>query len=116
MAPQQVLEKVFEAEGTLDIVFDFDEFAMGKFFPAGANGSFCAKALEEELDFVEREIHFSGEADEEQAIKGLHRVATLAVQAGGRIEQADFFVIADGGSVKAGIAREFSDFHSVPPH
>jgi hypothetical protein len=114
-AVEEVLEKGFEAEGALDGGFDFGEFAVGKFFPAGADGGVVAKAAEEELDFGEGKAHVAGKADEEDAVEGVRRVAALASGAMGRGEKAAFFVVADGGGVEAGAAGEIADFHVEVP-
>ena len=111
-AAEKVLEYRFEAEGALNVAFDFGDFAVRKFFPAWADRSVVAKAAEEELDFGESETHFSGEADEQDAIESVGRVAALAADAVRRGEQAAFFVVANGRGVKAGASGEFSDFHS----
>jgi hypothetical protein len=64
MAAVETLEEGFESERARDVLFHFDEFAGGEFFPAGADGSVVTEAAEEELDFGEGEAHVAGEADE----------------------------------------------------
>jgi hypothetical protein len=98
-AMQQVLEERFEAEGTLDVGFDFGEFAMGEFFPAWADRGVVAEAAEEKLDFGEGETHIAGKANEESAVDGVARIAALAAAALGRDQKAEFFVVANGGGV-----------------
>jgi hypothetical protein len=114
-AMEQMLEEGFETEGTLDGVLDFGDFAMGEFFPARADGSVVAEAVEKELDFGKGKAHFAGETDEQDTVKGVDRIATLAPGAMRRRKKADFFVIADGGGVEAGAACELTDFHDDAP-
>jgi hypothetical protein len=111
MTVEEPVKERLEIEGTSDILLDFGEFAMGQFFPAGADGGVVAEAAEEEFDFGEGEAHVAGKANEEDAVDGVRRVAALAASAMGRGEKAAFFVIADGGGVKAGAAGKISDFH-----
>jgi hypothetical protein len=80
-------------------------------FSNGGRRGVVAKAVEEELDFGEGEIHFTGEADEENAAEGVAGVAVLTVDAVGWGEEADLFVVAYGGGVDARAGGEFSDFH-----
>jgi len=108
---EEALQKGFELEGADDGLIDFPELAGGEFFPTRADGSVIAKPAEEELDFGEGEAHVSGETDQEDARESIAGVPALAAEALGRGEQAAFFVVADGGSVEAGGARELADFH-----
>jgi len=55
--------------------------------------------VEKELDLAEGKAHFAGETDEQDAVKGVTCVTALATRALGRGEEADFLVIADGGSI-----------------
>ena len=110
-AAEEALEEGFEFERTVDGLIDFGELAGGEFFPAGADGSVVAEAAEEELDLAEGETHFSGEADEEDAMEGFAGIAALAAHTLRRGEQATFFVVADCGGVEAGAGGEFTDFH-----
>lgn len=105
------MEKGFEAEGAGDVGVDLGEFSRSEFFPAWADGSIVVKAAEEELDFGEGETHFSGEADEQDAVEGVGGIAALAAGAMGRSEEAEFFVVADGRRVEACALGEFADFH-----
>ena len=105
------MEEGFEFEGAGDVLFDFEEFAGGEFFPARANWRVIAEAAEEELDFGEGEAHVGGEADEQDAMEGVAGIAALATCALWRSEEAEFFVVADGGGIEAGAASEFTDFH-----
>jgi hypothetical protein len=91
------------------------ELAGGELFPAGADGGVIAEAAEEKLDFAEGEAHVGGEADEEDAMEGVAGVAALAAEALGRREEAEFFVIADGGGVEVSARGEFTDFHNGVP-
>ena len=111
VAMLKVLEKSLETEPAGDAGVDFGEFSGGEFFPARADRCVVAKTVEEELDFREGEAHFAGEADEEDAVEGARGIASLATGAMRRSEQAELFVVADGGSVKAGAKGEFTDFH-----
>jgi len=113
VAKLKVLEKSLEAERAGDAGFYFGELAGGEFFPARADGSFFAEAVEEELDFGEREAHFSCEANEEDAVESVRGIAALAAGAMRRSEQAEFLVVADGGGVEAGAVSEFADFHGL---
>ena len=51
-ALEEMLEKRFQTEGTLDTVVDFADLAVSKFFPARANGGVVAQAVEEKFDFA----------------------------------------------------------------
>jgi hypothetical protein len=117
-AAEKPLEKSLEANGAGDAGFDLGEFSRGEFFPAGANWSVVAKAVEEEFDFGKGETHFYGEADEQDTVEGVGGIAALAAGAVRRSEEAEFFVVADGGGVEACAVSEFADFHGcflVPP-
>lgn len=94
-----MLEERFETEGALDGVLDFGDFAMREFFLARANRGIVAETVEKELDLAEGKAHFAGETDEQDAVKGVTCVTALATRALGRGEEADFLVIADGGSI-----------------
>jgi len=96
-------------------LFDFDEFPRGEFFPARADGDVVAETVEEELDFGKRETHVGGEADEEDAMESVAGVATLAAEPFWRGEEAEFFVVTDGGGVEIGASGEFTDFHDAVP-
>ena len=97
----KILEKSFEAEPAGDAGFDFGELSGGEFFPARADGGIVAEAVEEELNFGKGETHFAGEADEQDAVQGVGGIATLAAKAVRGSEQAEFFVVTDGGGVEA---------------
>src|SRR5260370_23427250 len=86
-AVEEPLKEGFELEGASDVSLDFAELAGGEFFPAGAYRSVIAEAAEEELDFAEGETHVSGEADEEDARKGVTGRARLAAARLGRSEE-----------------------------
>ena len=73
------------------------------------------EATEEELDFGEREAHLGGETDEKHTVESLRGVAALASDPLGRGEEAAFFIVADGGGVKAGASGELADFHDGVP-
>lgn len=111
VAAKKALEKSFETQRAGDAGFDFGEFSGGELFPAGADGRIVAKPVEEKLDFGKRETHFSGETDEQDAVKGVERITALAAGAMRRSQQAEFFVVADGGGAEAGALGEFADFH-----
>ena len=115
VAMEEALEKGFQLEGADDILLDFDELASGEFFPPRADGGVVAKAAQEKLDFSESEAHFGGETDKEHAGKGIACIPPLASLALWRGEEAAFFVVADGRSVEAGVARELADFHNGVP-
>ena len=106
MAVEEALEEGFELEGTDDTLLDFEEFAGGEFFPARANWCVVAEAAEEQLDFGEGEAHVRGEADEEDAMKGIAGIAALAADPLGRGEEAHFFVVADSRGIEVGAAGE----------
>jgi len=107
----KVLEKSFEAKPAREAGFDFGELSGGEFFPARADGSVVAEAVEEELDFGEGETHFAREANEHDAVEGFAGIAALVAGAMRRSEQTEFFVVADGGGVEACAMGEFTDFH-----
>jgi len=111
MAMPKVLEKSFQTKRAGDAGFDLGELSGGELFPARADGSVVAEAVEEELDFREGEAHFSGEADEEDAVERVRRIAALAAGAMRGSEEAEFFVVADGGGAEACATGEFTDFH-----
>lgn len=111
MAILKLLEKGFETEGTGDAGFDFGELSGGELFPARADGSVVTEAAEEELDFREGETHFSGEADEQDAVERVEGIAALAASTVRRSEEAEFLVVANGGSAEACATGEFTDFH-----
>jgi hypothetical protein len=73
------------------------------------------ETAEEELDFGESEAHVAGEADEEDAIQSLGRVAALPAETLWRSEEAALFVVTDGGGVEAGTTGELADFHDGDP-
>jgi hypothetical protein len=106
-----MLEKRFQTDRTLDTVVDLADLAVSEFFPAGADGGIVAQAVQEEFDLVEGKSHFTGEADQEHTVECIAWIASLAASALRRGKQADFFVVTDGGGVKAGAAGEISDFH-----
>jgi len=89
MAILKLLEKGFETEGTGDAGFDFGELSGGELFPARADGSVVTEAAEEELDFREGETHFSGEADEQDAVERVEGIAALAASTVRRSEEAE---------------------------
>lgn len=99
VAVREAAHKFFETMRTDDDLAHFDNFPGGEFFPARADGCGLANTAEEGFDFGERETHFTSEADEENAVERFGRVAALAAGARGRREQADFFVITNGGRI-----------------
>jgi hypothetical protein len=115
VAAEEAVEEGFEFEGAGDGLIDFGELAGGEFFPARADGSVVAEAAEEEFDFGEGKAHVGGEADEEDAMEGVAGIAALTADPLGRGEEAEFFVVADGGGVEAGAGGEFTDFHDGVP-
>lgn len=110
-AVREALHQFFEAAGAGDELTQVDDFASGKFFPARADGRGLANAAQEDANFVEGEAHFSGELDEENAVEGFGGIATLAAGARRSREEADFFVVTDGGSIEAGVGGKCTDFH-----
>lgn len=114
-AMEKALEQGLEAKGALDAAFDFGDLAVGEFFPAGADRDVIAEAAEEEFDFGKREAHVAGKANEPNAVESVRRVAALAAHPVRRGEQAEFFVVADGGGVEAGAVSELADFHGFSP-
>jgi hypothetical protein len=113
-AAKEVLQERFQTEGAQEGFFNFEDFAMGEFFPTGSDGRIVAEAAEEKLDFGEGEAHFAGEANEKDAIEGFGGVTPLAAEALGWSEETHFFIIADGGGVEIGAAGELADFHNPP--
>lgn len=109
----EALKKMKQAPGEKKALLEFGDLARGEFAPAGGNGSALAEAIEKQLDLGKGEIHFSGKADEQNAIESLGGVAPLARDACGGWKQADFFVIADSGGGDAGLRSELADFHWV---
>ena len=63
-ATEEVAQERFQTEGALEAFFNFEDFAMGEFFPTGSDGRIVAEAVEEEFDFGEGEAHVAGETDE----------------------------------------------------
>jgi hypothetical protein len=96
-------------------LLNFAELACGEFFPARADGRVVPEAAEEELDLAECEAHVAGKADEQDAMKSVAGIAPLAADTLGGGQQADFFVVADGGSVEVGTGGELTDFHDGAP-
>jgi len=88
MAAAETLKERFELEGACNVLFQFDEFASGKFFPARADRSVVAEAAEEKFDFGEGKAHVAGKADEEDAMQGVGGIAALAAEALGCWEEA----------------------------
>jgi len=115
VAVGEAVHKFFESAGAGDEFAEIEDFAGGEFFPARADGSGFANSAQKDADVVEREAHFAGEANEENAVERFGRVATLAACTRWRGEKADSLVIADGGSVEAGLLGEFADFHLFCP-
>lgn len=113
-AAEKALEKSFEAKPTGNAGFDLGELLGGKFFPARADGCVVAKAAEEEFDFRQGETHFSGEANEQDAVESVWGITALAAGAVRRSEEAESFVVADGGGVKACAVGEVADSHNAP--
>jgi hypothetical protein len=111
VAMEKTLEKGFQAKGASDAVFDVHELSGGEFLPARSYGSLIVQAAKEKLDFGERETHLASEANEENAVEGVRGIAALAAGAMRRGEEAEPFVVADGGGVEASTAREFPNFH-----
>lgn len=114
MAAQKPLKERLKFERAGNVLFNFDEFPGGEFFPARADGDVVAEAVEEELDFSECEAHVGGETDQEDAMERVARVATLAADPLWHGEEAEFFVVTDGGGVEVGAGGEFTDFHWSP--
>ena len=114
-ALEEMLQKRLQAQRTRDAFIELGNLVMSEFFPARADGGIVTQAVEEKFDLVESEPHFPGEADEEHAVEGFAGVAALAAGAMRRSEQAHFFVVTEGGSVKASARGEFSDFHVLLP-
>jgi hypothetical protein len=99
VAVLKAMEERLEPEGAGDVLLDFGKFPGGEFFPARSDGRVVAEAVEEELDFGQGETHVAGKADEQDAIKGVSRIAALATDTLGGGEEAAFLVVADGGGV-----------------
>jgi len=110
-ALEEMLEERFQTEGTLDGVVDFADLAVSEFSPARADGRVVAQSMEEEFDFAQGEAHFTGEAYQEHTIEGVAGITPLAAGTVRRDEEAHFFVVTEGGGVKAGAGGEFPDFH-----
>jgi hypothetical protein len=108
---EKVLEERFEAARTEDEGVDLLDLAMGKFSPARADGGVTAQAAEEEFDFAEGKTHFGGESNEQNAIESIAGIAPLATGAYRWLEESNFFVVANGGSVEAGARGQVTDFH-----
>src|SRR5579862_175880 len=111
LAALQAFEQVEQAASESKALLEFGDFAGGEFSPARGDRGASAEAVEEELDFGKGEIHFAGEADQQDAIKRFAGIAALAANAFGGRKQAEFFVIADGGRREAGLGGELSDLH-----
>ena len=105
-------EKIEEALGLRETVLQFGDFGSGEFAPASGDRSVLAKTVEEEFDFGEGEVHFTCEADQQNAIEHFAGIAALAADALGRREQAQLLVIANGGRRQASLGCEVPDFHS----
>jgi len=74
----EALEKAEEAAGEEQALLELSDLLRREFAPAGGDRRAGAEAVEEEFDFGEREIHFGGEADEEETVESVGGVAALA--------------------------------------
>jgi len=115
VALEEMLEERFQAKRTLNGFLHFVDFVMGEFFPAGANRSLVAQAVEKQFDFAKAEAHLAGEANEKRAVDSVAWIAPLTSSAVRRGEQAHSLVVADGRGVEAGAGGEFADFHFSHP-
>ena len=77
----EAFEELEEALGLREAVPHFGDFAGGELAPAGGDRRVFAETVEEEFDFCEGEIHFAGEADEQDTVEGVGGVAALAADA-----------------------------------
>jgi hypothetical protein len=107
---EEMFEEGFEAARAGDELIDLFDLATSQLFPAGADGSVLAEAAEEEFDFSERKIHFTGETNQQQVVEGGTCVAALAPDALGWREQTYFFVIANGRRRDGSAYGQVSDF------
>jgi len=84
-AVEETPEELLHAAGPGDALLHFGDFASSELFPARADGSVVAEAVEKESCFAEGEAQLPGEADEQDAVEGSSRIAALAAGAvGGR--------------------------------
>jgi hypothetical protein len=114
VAMEKTLEKGFQAKRASDAVFDVHELSGCEFLPARAHGSLIVQAAKEKPDFGERETHLASEANQEDTIKSVRRIAALAAGAMRRGEEAEPFVVADGGGIQACASSEFTNLHGSP--
>lgn len=70
-AKQQVLEKRFQPERTLDAALDFNEFAASQSLPSRADRGIVAETAEKESNFIEGEVHFARETNEQDAVESV---------------------------------------------
>jgi hypothetical protein len=115
MAVEKILEEGLQELGAAEGFFDFDEFALGEFFPAGADGGIVSQTREEDSNLGEGETHFGCETDQQDAMDGVGWIAALAADALWQGEKADLFVVADGGGVEVCGGGELPDFHDWFP-
>ena len=92
---EQILEKSFQTERADDAIFDLGEFFCGELFPARADRSLIPEAAKEKLDFGKGETHLAREANQQDTVESVSRVAALAADAMRRRKQAELFVVTD---------------------
>src|SRR3981081_3897593 len=80
-------------------------------FSGGTNRGAVAQAGEEDFDFGKGKAHIAGEADQEHSVEGIAGTAPTASAAVGCVENAHFFVTANGGCFEAGAAGMVPNFH-----
>ena len=98
----------------MDGVIHLLDLGVGQFLPAGADGSVVLQTSEEEFDFGERKAHIAGKADQEDTIHGVGGIAALAADAVWCFENADLFVITNGGCFESGAAGKFPNLQFPP--
>jgi hypothetical protein len=111
VAPEQVFQERFEAARAFDRFIYLFDLAVRQCSPAGTNRGPVAQAGEEDFDFGKGKAHIAGEADQEHSVEGVAGIAPLATRAMGRVENAHFFVISNGGCFEAGAAGNVPNFH-----
>jgi hypothetical protein len=107
----ETLEEAEQATSEEEALPELGDFVGREFAPTGGDGRSGAEAVEQDFDFSEGEIHFASEANEQEAVEGVGGIAALAAVAVGGWQEADAFVVANGGRGEAGLRGELADFH-----
>ncbi len=101
VAHERCFEESFHPLGLADECLNFRQFLFRERLPTRPRGRFRAEAMQERGDFRDGEAHPLRHADDRQALQNVLVVATATIDARWYREQADAFVVADGGGANA---------------